>query len=360
MPTFADITDLSMAMTLQGFHTTRRPNARFWQRFFNTDYYSPDDKIAFDRALKDDRKVANFVMPNVVSKANKREGYSTEMFTPAYIKEKDVIEAFDPALFSRIAGEPFGGTMSPDERAQHMRAGFIDGHIVKIENRLNAMDAELVRTGKVTIKGEDYPETVVDYRRDPNNTALLTGAQEWGQAGVDPFSSLGDAAMQIYDKCGGSAEDVVFSPQAWALFFKWITTEKKDWFSAQTKGAPVVMSQIAAGNVYQVALLGSIITDDGRTLNLWVDRSTYVDVDGTVVHHLKPYEVVIVDFQIFGGVQSFGAIKDFDAPNGIMPARYFSKEFTEKEPSALFCLTQSAPLPIAAQVNATFLLTVKS
>jgi hypothetical protein len=60
-----------------------------------------------------------------------------------------------------------------------------------INRRLEVMASEALRTGKVTVTGEQYPTTVVDYGRDAGLTVVLTGANRWGQAGIKPLDPAG-------------------------------------------------------------------------------------------------------------------------------------------------------------------------
>ncbi len=60
------------------------------------------------------RRLSPFVSPIVAGKVVLDKGYTTKVFSPAYIKDKRV---FDPSRpFKRIIGEQIGGTMNPAQR----------------------------------------------------------------------------------------------------------------------------------------------------------------------------------------------------------------------------------------------------
>lgn len=349
--------NLTMAMTLAGFHKEVMPNNLFWNRFFPTQFLSKDEHIVFDKVKEETRVMAKFAMPNVVAPVNGKTGYSTSIFTPAYLKEKDAIEAWDPTLFNRLPGEQISGQFSPEDRAQLVRGALIQKHTNRMENRFNAMCAETLITGKCRIFGDNYPEVTVDFNRSANHTAALTGAQQWGQSGVNPFDAIAEMNDQLWQSTGGTVTDLVFGPGAWREFHSFLTSHP-DWFSKLTKGIDLQVSQIQIAGLKQTTYMGSISDTQGYTLALWVDNSDAIDSEtGNVTKHMAANDVIGIDVNDFGGVQAFGAIKD--KAFGLKPARWFSKEIPVEEPSIDFVLTQSAPLMIPGNTNATWRLTVK-
>jgi hypothetical protein len=48
-----------------------------------------------------------------------------------------------------------------------------------LNRRLEWMGASALSTGTVTIKGEGFPTTVVDFGRDPALTVALSGSDKW-------------------------------------------------------------------------------------------------------------------------------------------------------------------------------------
>ena len=104
----------------------------FYQGIFATQFLSQSDTIIFDDVYQDMRGIAKYVLPSVVSKANRNKSFDVKAFTPAYLKEKDAIEAFSPVLQGRMAGEQIGGSMSPEQRAQAIRAYQLRMHRWKI------------------------------------------------------------------------------------------------------------------------------------------------------------------------------------------------------------------------------------
>ena len=353
--------DLTLAMTLRGVHRTMTPNDLFWNRFYRQQFLSPTPLIVFDEVFEDNRVLAKFAMPNIVAPVNQDTGYEVKTFKPAYVKEKDSIEYWDDSLFTRVPGEQIGGAYSPSQRAELMRAAQLKKHTVRLENRINAMCAEALITGKGVIVGDNYPRREVDFRRKADHTAVLSGAQAWGQAGVNPLDAIGGMNDQLYLTTGGAVTDIVFGTLAWKEFHRYLIETKQSWFSTFTKGADVNFSQISIGGLRGAQYMGAITGNDGLSLNLWVDNTSYIDPeDGSVKKHLGADVVVGIDVNDFNGVQCFGAIKDKKAGNtGLAAMRMFSREIEVDEPSADFVLTQSAPLMIPGNTNATWRLTTK-
>ena len=76
------------------------------------------------------------------------------------------------------------------------------------------MASELLRTGMVTVVGEDYPEQVVDLGRHEDLTVTLTGGNRWGESGVSPMSSIRTWSADVASKSGAGARHVVMDPAA--------------------------------------------------------------------------------------------------------------------------------------------------
>ncbi|KAB7719866.1 major capsid protein, partial [Proteus mirabilis] len=125
----------------------------------------------------DDRKLAPFVVPNVAGRPQRMEGFEADTFTPAYSKQKDIVDY--TMHIERQAGEALGGSLTIEQRRQAVIAELLRRQKVKINNTWNWLGARAIIDGKVTIEGEDYPSQLVDFRRHPDLTIVLTGAAKW-------------------------------------------------------------------------------------------------------------------------------------------------------------------------------------
>jgi hypothetical protein len=88
-----------------------------------------------------------------------------------------------------------------------------------VNRRLELMAVEAIRTGKVTVVGDDYPSVVVDFQRDAALTlADLAGAAKWDQATAKPLKNLNAWAKQGLQKSGAFLSDVIMGLDAWDNF----------------------------------------------------------------------------------------------------------------------------------------------
>ena len=162
-----------------------RESSRFAIRnFFNQVILSEERQIAWD-VVKQSRRISPFVMAKVDGKVMEKEGFYTKFIAPAYIKDKCAICPTDALI--RRAGEDFSMPTSPQARLDALVVQGLRDAEQRVENRLEVMAMELIRTGTVTLTGEDYPTTVIDMGRAADldvNVTTLSGPLGAGNATV--------------------------------------------------------------------------------------------------------------------------------------------------------------------------------
>ena len=91
---------------------------------------------------------------------------------------------------------------------------------------------------------------------------------------------------------------------------------------------------------------------------MWTYGNSYEDVDGNTVDVMTGNKLLMVAVGQNGlrGVQAHGAIYDIKA--GLQPLEKFYKMWEENDPSVMMCMTQSAPLMVPAQINASLVVEV--
>jgi hypothetical protein len=108
------------------------------------------------------------VSPLVAGKVVDDEGFSTKSFKPAYAKDK---RRFDPSRpLKRAIGEKIGGTLTTGQRLEANLNRTLNKQLENLTRREEVMASEALRTGKITVTGEEYPTVVVDFGRDPELT----------------------------------------------------------------------------------------------------------------------------------------------------------------------------------------------
>jgi hypothetical protein len=164
-------------------HKIGKFQAYFLEKYFRTEFTSGDKKIHFDE-ISDDVITAPFVSPVVAGKVHKDRGGKLKSFQPAYLKPKHVVEP--GKTLQRRPGEQYLGTMTPAQRKEAVKTDLLMKQDKSITYREEWMAAQAVLYGKVTVKGEDYPEQLVDFERSADNNRVLVGPAKWDT--VDPLT----------------------------------------------------------------------------------------------------------------------------------------------------------------------------
>ena len=302
-------------------------------------YASQSEYIDFDLVDKA-RRLAPFVAPNVQGKPVLNRRREMRRFKPAYIKMKDPV---DPnRLLERRAGEPFGGNLTPQQRADAIIADILRDHGDMLDLREEWMAAMAVMFGQVTVVGEDYPEVTVGFGRNPAQTKTLTSTARWNQASTStPIDDIRAWSQEQLTNSGRKGLRLTMGTRASASFFNSDQVQA----ALETRRGSLMKLETASVD-------GDNIIDHGELpggVRLVTYNEFYEDNQGVQIPFLDPDAVVLTGN--VNGIRAYGAIQDFDA--NWQSLRRFSKMFKQPDPSGLYVLDQSAPLPIPANPNST-------
>lgn len=327
----------------------RGRNDAFWLQWFPDVITSEKQDIYFDE-VDDDRRLAPFVAPNVQGRVMKDLGYTTKSFRPAYLKPKHIV---DPSrAIARMPGEPFLGSMSLAQRRDAIIAQNLQTERRAIELRWEWMAAQAIILGSVTVSGDDYPTTTVDFGRHSSLTYTLAGTARWGQSAEAPLADIAAARKNAFARSNAVVRDIVFGLDAWDKFIA--NADVKALLSTQTKGAGPTDFNIVPGDGTPFEFQGEIAGTGGNSrMRLWTYSNQYDNGDGTTTEFLDSNWVVGVG-EAVRGARCFGAIMDDDA--NLQPLPMFPSMWKQKDPSATFTMTQSAPLMVPRRPNNTFLI----
>lgn len=298
------------------------------------------EEIHFDLISKT-RRLAPFVSPIKGGKVVDSLGYTTKTFKPAYLKPKTPFDSNRP--LKRIPGEQIGGVLTPEQRIQYLVMQQLLDHKDMVRRRLEVMGAEAMRTGKVTVSGDDYPTVVVDFGRDAALTKVLTSGVKWTDSGVSPLNNLQDWAQLVLQKSGAMPIDVTMDVDTWKVFRDDATVAKRLDLRNAAGAALNLGAQVKEGAVF----MGVV-----DNFNIWVYSAWYIDDSGVEQPILPSGSVVMGSGVQLEGTQAYGAIRDEEA--GLQPYQLFTKSWVEKDPSVRYVLSQSAPLVVPCRVNASF------
>lgn len=327
-----------------------RPASFLLDAYFPYVQTEESEQIHFDI---DDTKprIAPFVSPLVAGKVLAEDGFHTKSFTPAYVKDKRRFNPNKP--LKRIMGESIGGSLSGEQRIRAALATSMVDQLNRLTRRMEVMGAEALRTGKITVTGEQYPTTVVDFERDAALSVTLGAGSMWGDSGVKPLDNLETWAGNVQSKSGAVATRVTMDPKAWQLFRVDADVEKlldtRRGSNATAEVGPMARGQGNAKGRH-VATVGDF--------DIWVYQDSYVDDAGATQQMLPDYSVILGDPMNIEGTRCFGMIQDEKA--GFKALEYFSKSWLEEDPAVRYLLMQCAPLIVPYRVNATAYTKVKT
>lgn len=333
--------------TLVGVIQTLPPVPSYWldllfpsEQTFETEY------IDFDM-INYGRRMAPFVSPNVQGRVMKSQGYETKRFSPAYVKPKHAVRP-DRAI-KRAIGEQINGSMSPEERYMAAVAQNLAEERRQIMRRWEWMATQAVLTGMVTVEGDDYPSSTLDFGRDPGQTITKTSGTFWGDSGVKIGDDIDAWMTQTQILTGFAPTRLTMSPDVWPIF-------KND------EGVKAALSTISRGTQSSLEIgVGTGMPSQykgtyGASLEIYTYNDVYEDNTGAKVN-MMPAGTVVLSSPAVEGVRAFGAIMDRGAQ--FMPYSIFPKMYEEEDPSVTWTLSQSAPLMIPSRPDAVLVAKVK-
>lgn len=304
--------------------------------FFGTVKQFDGEFVEWD-IVEHGRRIAPFVSPMGLGKSTRQTGYRTFQIKPSYIKLLDTVRPQQG--FTRLPGEAYGGTMSPQARLTRAIAEKMATHEEMIETRWEAMAAEVLFTAKLVITDDDYPTAVVDFERDPNLD--INAATVWSNVASDPFSDIQIAAERINVSSRGAVanklimrstvfDNVMKNTKFQNSLSKFVNISKN-----QNEGFEATGLRSTDRKPTYRGMLGG-------QYDLWTYDGYYEDDTGNAVPFVPANKVALFSDVGIDGRRYHGAILDMDAQ--MAPAEVFTKTRQLWNPSGHEVLTQSAPL----------------
>ncbi|MDR5765035.1 major capsid protein [Caballeronia sp. LZ028] len=315
-------------------------------------FINPDSEFVSIDVDVGKRRMSPFCSPLVEGKLVESRRYQTNTFKPPYIKDKRAPDLRKPVR--RMIGERIGGELTPEVREQMNLEFELNDQIDMLTRRLEWMGANALLTGTVTVSGEGFPTTVIDFGRDGSLTIALTGGAQWTQANItagtaSPTSNIEAWQTQILKASGAVATDIVFTPKSWAGF-------KLD---PVLKGAEFYPSLAPFGNAVNVGAQierGGVHKGKWGNYNLWLYNDWYVDDVTNVETPMLPDGALIMSGPDLQGTRAFGIVEDPAFNYASLP--FAPKTWVKEDPAQRFLMMQSAPIVIPSRVNAALAATV--
>jgi len=319
----------------------------YWLPMFNNQINSDEETIDFEKIPHAGRKLAPFVTPLAQGKPIYSRKSVVSRVKPAYLKPKDAVSP--DRVMKRKPGEMLArNPMGPAARRAAIIADITAQHSEAIDRTWEWLAARAVIDGKVTIGDDLMPEREIDFGRDAGHTITLGVGARWGDSGVSIVSNV-EAWRTTCRRAefGGRTNRLTLGVDAWDVVRK--DDEVKALMDRNYRGRDGnLRTGLAADS--EVEYVGSL----GPDLDVYV-YSDYYEVAGVVTPFLGAKEAVLTGPGMMG-YRCFGAIQDPHA--NYQPYDKFPRNFTQDDPAGEFVMTQSAPLMVPVNPNATFKATV--
>lgn len=305
-----------------------------------------EEYIDFSK-LTDTRKIAPLVVPTAQGRPIYSAAERVSRVKPAYVKPKDPVSA--SRMIQRAAGLGelnVNSNWSPQQRYNAIVADILRTHRRAIERRWEWLAAQAVIYGQVTLEDEAYPKTVVDFERAAGHSITLGSGSRWGDAGVSILGNVETWKKTVRDAAfGGPTNRLTVGSEVWEVMRQddEIRELLKVDFRPSNNGLALNLGIREGLDVEFVGRLSG-------TTDVYVYSDYYHDADGSVVPFMDPRDVVLTGPNI-RGVRCFGAIQDIDAQ--LQAMAMFPKMWKQEDPSATFIMTQSAPLMVPVNPNAS-------
>lgn len=299
-----------------------------------------DGKYVMLDKIKRRRRVAPLVSPYVAGKPSPRTGRTMEAIEPAYIKDTKVIEPGESVVRS-IGESPFGGGRSGADRIAEVIALELRESRDSWVRRLEVMVMQVLKEGKCTLAGDQYPTTVVDFKRtNALKIANQTSTLAWTHADARPIERLREWALLALKHGDQGATDAIMGTAAFGKFMSHASVG--DRFKAAQPTNLTLAPQVAQaeGLVYQGHCEGlNIFTYVG-----WFEDPT----NNNAITEIWPEDAVAVTSPNWM-IRAFGGIKDGKAGYRALP--FFPKMWENNDPADVILQCQSAPMIVPTNAD---------
>lgn len=338
--------NLYTTQELLGVFYDLEPSQEFWLGFFPGLHQSETVNIEWSK-VTDFRHLAPLVLPTVQGKPTYSAAEQVESIRPAYLKPKDSVEAAHMQV--RRAGLGELGQMeplTPQQRHDATIVAIMEKQRKDTERRWEWMAAQAILYGSITLVSDDYPETIVDFKRDAGHSVVLGAGSRWGDSGISIVDNIDEWNDTMADaKFGGPATNIIVGTKAWKVIKQdpeIIALLNKD--IRQTSGTSF---DFGVGDGSKLQRKGNL----SENITLWVYSDYYQAADGTVVPFMDSRDVLMVGNNV-EGIKCFGTILDPKAGYQSLPM--FPKMWESDDPAATMVMTQSAPIMLPVNPNNTF------
>jgi hypothetical protein len=252
-------------------------------------------------------------------------------------RPKRVFQAAD-MLKTQKGHTPYDPSVNPVERAI---AEDMDAHRTDIDRMVEIMCAQAAVEGTIdlydVLEGTAVKTYSVDFKRPASHNVVLSGDALWTSSASSLITCVENAGSLIQEDTGGLAPtDLILGRDCLIPFLR--HQDVKDNLDNR---------RIEIGQIAPRVLAKFKGTWNG--LSIWYDASTYVDMTGESRYYLNPRCALLL-------ARDAESVIEYGLPVDIKcsgPTAIFAKSFEQEDPSGVFTIAESRPLPITRHVGWT-------
>ncbi len=293
--------------------------------------------------------MAVFVSPLHEGHVVKKNGYITDTFEPAYIKEKIPFTPDD--LLVRQPGEVlFAPNQDQSDRLNLLVAKNLLILMKRIIRREEWMASQALTLGQMNVVGDGINRNI-NFNMLPTHLPVLAGNSIWTDlVNADPQANLSTWIDLILDDSGLNADKVVMGSAAIRSFLN--HPKIKEVLNNRRMNIGDITPQLKNNGAQKIA--------DWYDPNceIWTYSGKYIDPATGNRMNLLPPNAVLIGSSAARCERHFAVIQDLKAKvNAAL--QFFPKTWETEDPSALWLMLQSAPLPIPHQIDGFVCATVQ-
>lgn len=316
-------------------------------RYFSNVKTFDTEKIDVDLVDANGRKLAPFVNPKIGGKAISRDGYKTNTYEAPEVSPQRMTWAED--MLKRQPGESVYGGKSPAERAGEVARGDLLYLDQIISRREEAMCAEALFFGRVTIKGDGYDE-VIDFWKDLKEAEkpMTKSGTLWTADGVTGKSILAELRAlrrSMLTKGGFTPTEMIMGSKALDTFLDKMDGDKL--LDMRRVDMGVIKPELLPNHVTYWGYL----RDSG--LDIYSYDEHYTNESGKDVA-MVPAELVLLGSPNVATTMAYGCCSIADPKTEqlqFFAERRVPDSWIQKDPAGRVIQIKSRPLPIINQVQ---------
>ena len=274
------------------------------------------------------------LLPTITNHAagtmRKGETLSVDYVRAPRFRPKRAFRAAD-LLKTQKGHTPYDPRINPVERAV---AEDMDAHRDDIDFMIEVMCAQAAVDGRIdlydVIEGQVVKTYTVDFKRPEAHNVVLAGDALWSNEAADLVGKMDEYDLMIQEATSGfSATDLILGRNAWTVFRRHPDVRES------LDNRRIEIGQLSPK-------VGAKLKGWWNGLNIWTHNATYKDLEGNTRYYLEPDYALLL-------ARDAESVIEFAQPVDIKcegPARIFAKQFEQDDPSGIFTIAESRPLPM--------------